>query len=112
MKLRFAIWPLIILPLANLLNTDNEPAVREVLTGQQLFVTKLIPLKGKSRNTKQKIEAELRDAFKVIKYSGDSTSVELDWTLCEGNCPEVGQFEEGSLGYSKIGSLIKLAHQK
>ena len=113
MKLRLAIWPLIILPLANLITIDNEPAIREVLTSQQLFVTKLTPIKGRFRKTKQKFEAELRDAFKVVIYKSDSTYVELDWTMCpDGKCPDVGQFEEGTLAYARIDSLIKLIPKK
>lgn len=108
MKLRLTIWPLIIIPIATLLTVDRNPAMREILTSEQLFVTKLAPVKSKSKKAKQKFEARLHDAFKVIRYQGDSSYVELDWTLCpDGDCPEMGQFEEGTSGYKKIDSLIK-----
>jgi len=90
----------------------REPIVREILTSQQLVVTKLIPLKGKLKETKQGFEAELRDVFKVIKYDNDSIYVELDWTLCSGRCPEMGQYKEGTPGYRKIDNLISSIHSK
>ena len=113
MKLHFAIWPIFIFPIASLLNFGREPAFREIMTSQQLFITKLTPIKGRGKKKEQKFEAELRDAFKIIKYKGDSTYVELDWTLCpDGKCPEIGQFKEGSLDYSKIDSLIRVVRRK
>jgi hypothetical protein len=109
MKPHSATWLIIIFPLATGLTSANEPAVREILTSQQLFVTKLMPSSGKSKSKRQEFEGELRDAFKVIKYKGDSSYVELDWTLCpDGKCPETGQFEEGPPRYKMIDSLINL----
>ena len=107
MKLRLAIWPLIILPLANLITIDNEPAVREVLISQQLFVTKLTPVKGRFRKKKQKFEAELRDAFKVILYDKDTSITELDWTMFpDGACPVIGTFKSGTVAYTQLNALI------
>jgi hypothetical protein len=109
MKLQLTILPLFIIPLATLLTVSRDAAVREILTSEQLFVTKLTPIKN-TKNTKQKFEARLRGAFKVIRYQGDSSYVELDWTLCpNGQCPQMGQFEEGTSGYRKIDTLIKSA---
>ncbi|HKG07952.1 MAG TPA: hypothetical protein VKB19_15910 [Pedobacter sp.] len=108
MKLRLAAWPLVLIPIFALLTVKRDPAVREIFTSEQLFVTKLTPVKSRSKKGQKKFEAKLRAAFKVIKYQGDTSYVELDWTLCpNGQCPEMGQFEEGSSGYEKIGSLIK-----
>jgi len=90
MKLYSAIWLTLIIPFATQLTFKSEPEIREILTSQQLFVTKLMPLAGKYKKTGQGDKAELRDAFKVIRYEGDSTYLELDWTLCpDGNCPEI-----------------------
>ena len=109
MKLQIALWPLLLIPIASLLNISDEPAVREVFTGQQLFYVKLIPQKTNSKNKKVKFEAALRNAFKVIRYEADTSYVELDWTMCpDGKCPEIGQFVKGSSQYSKLDSIITL----
>jgi hypothetical protein len=108
MKLYSAIWLTLFLPVSTPSTLVSEPSVREVFTSQRLFVTKLVPVKGKFNKTKQGYKAELRDAFKVIRYENDSSYVELDWTLCpDGHCPEVGEFSEGSTKYREIDSLIK-----
>ncbi|MEJ7559942.1 MAG: hypothetical protein WKF66_16640 [Pedobacter sp.] len=108
MKLYSTIWLTLIIPIATRLTFQSEPVVREILTSQQLFVTILMPLTGKYKKTRQGYEARLQDAFKVIKYEDDSTYVELDWTLCpNGNCPEIGQFKEGTSNYKQIDSLIR-----
>jgi hypothetical protein len=82
----FAVLITSVVAVATYLVLTREPTVREILTSQQLVVTKLIPLKGKLKKTKQGFEAELREVFKVIKYENDSTYVELDWTLCPSGC--------------------------
>lgn len=106
MKLRISILPLLIIPVF-FSTAKHTPVVREVLTSQQLFVVKLSTLKTKSKKGTQKFEAETRDAFKVIRYERDSSYVELNWTICpEGDCPEMGQFDEGTPGYRKIDTLI------
>lgn len=77
MKLRIVIWPLVICSIAAIIHLNPAPAVREILTSQQLFVVKLTPVIRHSKSTKQKFEAKLQHAFKVIKYESDSSYVEL-----------------------------------
>lgn len=108
MKLQTALWPLLLIPIASLLNTHTEPVVREVLTSQQLFYVKVTPQKTKSKNKKVNFVAELRNAYKVIRYEADTSRVELDWTICpDGKCPEMGQFTIGSAEYNNLGGMIK-----
>lgn len=113
MKFRPFIWPILIFPAAILLTASQQPSVREILTSQHLFVVKLSPPTSKSKNARRKFEAAMRDTFTVIRHEGDSSYVELDWTMCpDGKCPEVGQFEEGSQAYIKIDSLIQASTKK
>ena len=98
MKLHSATWLTLIFPFATGLTSANEPAVREILTSQQLFVTKLMPSSGKFKSKRQEFEGELRDAFKVIKYKGDSSYAELDWTLCpDGSCQKQASLKKARL---------------
>ena len=114
MKFKHFIWPILILPVAILLSASQAPSVREIMTSQHLFIVQLEPLaKGKSQKARRKFKAELRDSFKVIRYEGDSSYLELDWTMCpDGKCPEVGQFDEGTVSYIAIDSLIRSCTKK
>jgi hypothetical protein len=113
MKFYCAIWLTLILPFATWSISDTEPSVREIMTSQDLVYTKLGPVKSKSKTAKRNFTAELRDVYRVIKYTADSSYVELDWTLCpDGNCPTVGQYEEGTPYYKKIDTFISLAKRR
>jgi hypothetical protein len=112
MKLRLLIWPLLTIPIAGFITAHSGTPVREVLTSQQLFVTRLTPLKKTGKKQKVKMEVSLRDAFKVIRYQGDSSYIELDWTQCpNGQCPAMGQFEGATAEYLHLDSLITSAHR-
>ena len=109
MQLISATWLSLLFLFTSQLVFNDQPAVRDVQLSQNLFVTKLIPLKGKLKGKRQGFTAELRDTYRVTKYVGDSVYVELDWTLCpDGHCPEFGLFKEGTAGYQMIDSLIPL----
>jgi hypothetical protein len=113
MKFYCAIWLTLILPFATSLFLDTEPSVREIMTSQDLVYTKLGPVKSKSKTAKRNFKAELRDVYKVIKHTVDSSYVELNWTVCPaGNCPTVGQYEEGTPYYKKIDTFISLAKRR
>lgn len=80
---------------------------REVLTSQQLFTTKVSALKKKGKKDLLNYKAELRNAFKIVAFDGDTTFTELDWTMCpDGKCPEVGLYESETEAYKKLDGLI------
>jgi len=84
---------------------SSEKKVREILTSQQLFMVKISSIKGKK--SRFKFKAELRDAFLIVRYDGDKTITELNWTKCpNGNCPVPGQYNFGTTEYNQIDSLI------
>ncbi|POY35879.1 hypothetical protein C3K47_14115 [Solitalea longa] len=86
-------------------STLDHEKIREVLTSQQLFVVEAKP-NGKN----VKFKAELRDAYKIIKYDKDSSSIELNWTMCTKNCcPQPGFYSYGTTEYKKLDTLIKAA---
>ncbi|PTT02550.1 hypothetical protein DBR11_04485 [Pedobacter sp. HMWF019] len=80
---------------------------REVFTSQQLFTTKVSALKKKGKKDLLDYKAELRDAFKIVAYDGDTTYTELNWTMCpDGKCPEAGLYESETEVYKKLDELI------
>jgi hypothetical protein len=91
---------------------------REVLTSQKLFITELSNIKEDKNGEKANIKAELRDAFKIIRYDIDSPRTELDWLLSsEYGDPKAGLYNEGTAEYQKLDTLItnikkKLAKKK
>lgn len=88
-------------------STRVNSKVREVFTSQQLFITDIQPLKKGKKGKKVKFKAELRDAFKIIRYDEDSVYTELNWVMCtKYGQPEAGQYTEGTSEYKKLEVLI------
>ena len=84
----------------------SKSNVREVLTGQQLFVVELSKHKKTGGKT-AKFKAELRDAFKVISYEKDSASTLVNWKMCSEKCkPAPGTYYPGTKEYKKLDSLL------
>jgi hypothetical protein len=94
---------------------SKHPAskVREVLTGQHLFIVELSPVKGsKPKNKRVNFKAENRDAFMIICYDGDKTIKELDWTMCpNGKCPIAGTYDWGTKAYNQLDPVISAAKE-
>lgn len=80
---------------------------REILTSQQLFITSLRNLKQHQNHQSADLKANLKDAFKIICYDGDSSYTELDWTMSDryGN-PQPVVCKEGSAVYKKLDDQI------
>lgn len=87
--------------------------VREVFTGQKLFIVELSPNKGSKHKVKRvNLKAESRDAFMVICYDGNKTIKELDWAMCpNGKCPVVGTYEQDTKAYNQLDSVIAAAKE-
>lgn len=88
--------------------TYNKNVVREVLSSQDLFIVKMSRIKGKKN--KFNLDAKLRNTFTVIRYTDDTTIVELDWILCpDGKCPEAKLYKEGTGESVRLDSVMKRA---
>jgi hypothetical protein len=82
----------------------NDAREIEVLTGQQLFVVSIKPLKDKK---KANFRAELRDAFKIVRYDSDSTSIQTEWLMSSKyGVYAIGRYNKGEVGYEKLDRLI------
>jgi len=87
--------------------------IREVLTSQEMFITKLSAVKKNKKGKKINFTAELKDAFKVIRHDVDSSYIELDWLLSSKyGDPKAGVYNEGTAEFQKLDSLITKIKKK
>lgn len=82
----------------------NDSCEIEVMTSQQLFV---VDIRRSSKKHKASFKAELRDAFKAVRYETDSTTCETGWLLASANGGfSAGMYNKGQAGYDKLDSII------
>ena len=78
-----------------------------------MFVTEVRSVKKDKNGQNAKFKAELRDAYKVIRYDVDSGRTELDWVMCsEYGKPKVGLYEVGTSEYRELNRLITKIKEK